>query len=679
VPAVVAAVLKTVLICDLVDSTGLLERLGDERGAAVFSRHDELVRGLLPRHLGREVDKSDGFLLLFDRPLNAVEFATRYQEGLALLSAELGLPLAARVGIHLGEVFIRENPPEKVAVGAKPLEVEGLPKAVAARLMSLAQGGQTLLTRAAYDLARRGTVGTESGAGASLRWLSHGDYHFKGLADPVAVFEVAAAGSRSLSPPAPAEKARPVGPRRATIVVLPFANLSPEEDIEYLSDGLADEIRTDLSRIKTLGVISHTSARQLKDSTKDLRTIGRDLSVAYVLEGGVTKVGPNLRITTKLVDTTTDELVWAEKFKGTFEDVFEIQESIARTVVQALKVQLSARDHARLGERPIPDVRAYEYYLRARQEIFRFTGEGLDRALAHLKNGIEIVGNNVLLHSAMGYTYWQYVNAGVSGDRTYLDQARACAEQILQLDPESPHAHLLLGLIGIHGGATVDVVRHLRRALDQDPNDTDALLWLSLVLGFAGRPEAAHPLVTRLLDIDPLTAFYQMLPGFLALMEGDLDRAIPPFRWAVQLDPGNPIVRLTYGQILAMKGRLEQAYDVFDRLAQDMPETLFAQLGIFFTLALKGRPAEALQVMSAEHKAAAWEDMEYSWCMAQCYAILGENGEALRWLSNAAVDQNFSNYPLLSKKDPFLARLSDDPAFGELMANVKRKWDQVES
>jgi non-specific serine/threonine protein kinase len=589
------------------------------------------------------------------------------------------------VGVHLGEVVVRENPPEKVARGAKPLEVEGLAKAVAARLVSLAKPRQTLLTQGVYELARRGTVG--AGSAEQVQWAAHGKYRLKGVAEPVELYEVGLSGHAPFAKPSAAEKAEPAtaaarargGTGRATIVVLPFVNLSPDQDIEYLSDGLTDEILTDLSRIKSLGVISRTSAMQFKNTTKDLRTVGRELNVTYALEGGVWKVGRRLRITTKLVDTAIDELIWAEKFDGAVEDVFEIQETIARTVVQALRIELSAAEAARLAERPIPDVRAFEYYLRARQEIFRFTGEALDRAVEHLRKGLEILGENVLLQAALGYTYWQYVNGGISGDRTYLDKARECAEQIIRLEPDSPHAHRLLGLIGIHGGATADVVRHLRQALDQAPSDTDALLWLSLVLGFAGRPQAARPLVERLVSIDPLTPFYQMLPGFLALMEGDLAGAVEPFRRSAQMDPGNPIVRLTYGQIMAMNGRNEQAYEIFDGLAHDMPDTLFAQLGLFYKLALLGRRDEARALLSEEVRAAAWEDMEYSWCVAQCHAILGDTDEALRWLRNAAVDQNFSNYPLLAERDPLLAPLRGEPAFAELMAAVKRKWEAVES
>ena len=204
------ATLKTLVVTDLVDSTLLVERLGDERAAELSARHDRLARGLLERHEGREIDKTDGFLLLFERPIHAVAFALAYHPSLARLAADEGVFLEARVGIHVGEVFLRENPPEEIAQGAKPIEVEGLAKPIAARLMSLARGGQTLLTRSAFDLARRAAAGVE-GFGENLHWLAHGTYQFKGVDEPIDVFEVGVEGSAPLLPPTTSEKARRLG------------------------------------------------------------------------------------------------------------------------------------------------------------------------------------------------------------------------------------------------------------------------------------------------------------------------------------------------------------------------------------------------------------------------------------------------------------------------------------
>ncbi len=201
--------IRTLLLSDLVDSTQLVTEMGDARAAELWHRHDRQARDLLDEHGGREIDKTDGFLMLFSRPWQAVRYALAYHRALRRLSEDEGRTLGARVGIHLGEVVLRENPPEDVARGAKPLEVEGLAKPMAARLMSVAQGGQTLLTRGAFDLARRGAAGDE--APHDLRWVAHGDYLFKGVNETVEVFEVGRPGEAPLMPPPTSAKVRPAG------------------------------------------------------------------------------------------------------------------------------------------------------------------------------------------------------------------------------------------------------------------------------------------------------------------------------------------------------------------------------------------------------------------------------------------------------------------------------------
>ncbi len=199
------AAVRTLLLCDLVASTKLVERIGDAAAADLLAQHDRIARELLHKHDGREIDKSDGFLFLFERPIEAVRFALVYQARVAELASGARAPLSGRVGIHLGEVILRENAPEAVARGAKLLEVEGLAKAIAARVMSLAAGGRIMLTRAAFDVARRSAVGEEP-AEHALRWVAHGRYRLAGVDEPVEVFEVAPAGAGELLPPADSEK-----------------------------------------------------------------------------------------------------------------------------------------------------------------------------------------------------------------------------------------------------------------------------------------------------------------------------------------------------------------------------------------------------------------------------------------------------------------------------------------
>jgi class 3 adenylate cyclase/tetratricopeptide (TPR) repeat protein len=206
--------LKTLLLSDLVESTSLVRTLGDSNAADIFGRHDKIARDLLLEFDGREIDKTDGFLLLFDRPINAVKYALAYHRALSKLSDETEARLESRVGIHFGEVFLRRNPSEAVARGAKPIEVEGLAKPVAARLMSLAQGRQTLLTRAVYDLARRSAV-AEMDASQDLTWKEHGKYHAKGVDESIEVYEVGVADFAPLSAPMNSDKAWRIGEQPA--------------------------------------------------------------------------------------------------------------------------------------------------------------------------------------------------------------------------------------------------------------------------------------------------------------------------------------------------------------------------------------------------------------------------------------------------------------------------------
>jgi len=198
------------LMCDLVDSTRIVQQVGDQKAARLFAHHDRLARDLLARTDGLEIDKTDGFLLVFQNADAAVRFALGYHLALEELSREARCRIVARVGIHVGEVFLRENPPEDVQRGAKPLEVEGLAKPLTARLMSLASGAQTLLSREAFDEAR-GASGANRYADHDLTWLACGGYRLKGIDGEVEVYEVGIEGHAPLEPPGASAKARPLG------------------------------------------------------------------------------------------------------------------------------------------------------------------------------------------------------------------------------------------------------------------------------------------------------------------------------------------------------------------------------------------------------------------------------------------------------------------------------------
>jgi len=464
------------------------------------------------------------------------------------------------------------------------------------------------------------------------------------------------------------------GKARRGILILPFDNRSQADDIGFICEGIADEIITALSGLGSLRVISRGSAMQIAPQNRNLKSLGKQLNVHYVLQGSVQKAGERLRITAQLPSTRSGELLWASKWDSTTDQVFEIQETIARGVVGALAIQLNERQDAQLSNRPISDVRAYEYYLRARQLIYQYTGEALNQALDYLRRGEDIIGENQYITAAMGYVYWQFHNAGIDPDPEHLKRARRCIDKLFEMDAHSPDAHRLLGLVNMQEKGDIQTsVRHLKIALNSNPNDTDTLLWLPLLYGFAGRVSSGYPLVERLLRLDPLSTLPRILPGFLDMMGGDLDKACIRLLESHELNPGNPITTLAYGQVLAMSGRKEEATAIFNALDEFVPGSAFAALGKFYVCALAGDRDGALAAASDDLKADVSSDLQYSWSMAQCYAQIGATDESLRWLENA-IKFGFWNHPLLAENDPLLDPVRQDERFGSLMNNVKEKW-----
>ena len=359
--------IRTLLLCDLIASTRLVETLGDVAAADLLARHDRIARDLLASHGGREIDKSDGFLLLFERPVQALHFALAYQAQLAALSHAADTEIAARVGIHFGEVVLRENAAADVARGAKPLEVEGLAKVVAARVMSLAGDGRILLTRTAYDLARRSAVGTAEAA--PMRWVVHGPYRLAGVADPVEVCEVAAAGSAALTPPPSSDKVQRVAEatalplpatapaREPLLAVLAFDNLCADPEMQFFSDGVSEEIIQRLARGARLKVIGRTSSFQFRGERK--AEAAQALRCTHVLDGSIRRASSRVRVSAHLMDSDSRTTLWSERYDRSLEDIFAVQDEISESIAHALD-----RTFARAPTPSAVDPAVYDLYLR---------------------------------------------------------------------------------------------------------------------------------------------------------------------------------------------------------------------------------------------------------------------------------------------------------------------------
>ncbi len=468
-----------------------------------------------------------------------------------------------------------------------------------------------------------------------------------------------------------------------SVLVLPFTSAEPNGGADYFCDGLTDEIITDLSSVRSLRIICRTSAMRLKGSTDSPQKIARDLNVRYVLEGSVrlnnkSLAGDNsIRVTAQLVDPESHSLLWAQKYTGALDDVFAIQENISRQIVSSLKIQLSPAEDKHMLERPLPDPDAYRYYLMAKHEILDYSRAALDRALEYLEKGEALVGKNVLLLSAKGQVYWQYVNAGISSDPEYLVKAKACADEAFRLDPKSPHAFRLLGLISVQEGEAQKAVKLLKRAIVADPNDSDTLAWYSAICGLSGKANAAKPIASRILEIDPLTPVYRFVPGLLSLMAGEFSEALPPFDEAIRLDPDNAMLLWCRGQVLTLIGRNDEAVAQFQKIQKLHPDQFFSNLGAIMQAAITKDRAAAALIATDELKQIAGCDPHYSWAMAQCYSLLDDAPAALQWIETA-MDRGFINFPMIGKLDPLLDNARKAPGFPELLNRIETRWETFE-
>jgi putative peptide modification system cyclase len=354
----VTPVLRAVLLADLADSTAFVQRFGDARAAAAFQRLDLQIRDLLEFTGGRLIDKADGLLAIFERPIQAVDFALRYQQALRQFSVDEGAPLAARVGIHVGELMTWANTEKDVRAGAKPLEVEGLAKPVAARLMALALPGQILVSSMAQALAQRAQ--SELGERSErIKWVSHGRYRFKGVPAPILVHEVGEVGTSPLKQPPSGHKVWRELPlwRRPPVLAAEFlivaavvgffgwtalrsppalafqqrdwvvvGDLSNFTGDLRLDDSLDTALRVDLGQSRYVNVVSDLKVREAlkRMGRTDQATVDRAVGSEIALREGaralllpsVAEVGGKLRVSIEVVDPNTQTTVFAQSAEG---------------------------------------------------------------------------------------------------------------------------------------------------------------------------------------------------------------------------------------------------------------------------------------------------------------------------------------------------------------------------
>jgi TolB-like protein/Tfp pilus assembly protein PilF len=512
-----------------VDVAGYSRLMGeDEEGTheRLKAHFAQLVRPKIEEHRGRVVKNTgDGLLAEFASVIDAVRCATEIQQG--MLGREPGVPedrrIRFRIGINLGDVIVEEH------------DIFGDGVNVAARLEALAAPGGICVSRVVRDQVRDKF---------DLPFDDLGEQQVKNIVRPVRTYAVALGASSRAAPPAAAPLPLPDKP---SLAVLPFQNMTGDAEQEYFVDGMVEEITTAIARLPWLFVIARNSAFTYKGKPVDVKQVAREFGVRYLLEGSVRKAGNRVRITGQLIDTTTSAHIWAGRFDGALDDIFELQDQVASNVAGAIEPKLRQSEIERASRKPAANLTAYDLYLRALAQSYRYTEEGLAEAVVLARQALAIDPSYAPAAAMVGRCRWLQRVQGW-GALSTADVAEAC--------------------------------RLARQALEAERDDAETIGEAAGTLFFlAAEAEMAAAALDRALALNPNAAHAWLIRGYIHAVRNQPEAAIEAIERARRLSPFDPYTFIcasnTAAAHLAAR-RFEQAIEWADRALHDQPRALGA-------------------------------------------------------------------------------------------------------
>ncbi len=443
-----------------------------------------------------------------------------------------------------------------------------------------------------------------------------------------------------------------------SIAVLPFADMSANRDQAYFSDGIAEELLNLLARIPELRVAARTSAFAFRDSDATISEIGKTLNVANVLEGSVRKSGNEIRVTAQLIDAATDRHLWSETYDRTLDNILSVQDDIAASVVDKLKLTL-------LGGVPTTvkvDTRAYEEYLKGSYFNARVNRENLAKARDALQRSVKIDPNYAPAWAALGVTYRNEAQFGYRDLHEGTAQARRALNRALALDPDRGHTWARLGVINISydwdfGAAATSI----DRAMTLDPGSISVVNAAARLAAITADYDRAVSLYEKSLVLEPLSLSTRMNLGWVLLYAGRLDEARAVLDELIELDASYPLAHCLRGQSLLLAGEPDAALKAMEQESA----TEWRDYGRVLALQSSGRKEEAKAALDAfvETHGETW-----AYQIALMHAHRDDGDRAFEWLGKAYELKDSGMVWLLG--EPFLRNLHDDPRWSDLLARM---------
>jgi adenylate cyclase len=495
-----------------VDEAGTLARLTTLRR--------ELINPTIAAQSGRIVKlMGDGTLVEFASAVNAVNCAVEIQRLLRQYhteDSEAG-PMRLRIGVHIGDIIIEGE------------DILGDGVNVAARVQGVADAGGVAISEDAWRQVR-GKV--------AAPFVDAGEQNLKNITRPVRVYRLDLAPDPAITSN---EFRSAPAPETPSIAVLAFNNMSGDPEQEYFSDGISEDLITDLSKLSELRVIARNSTFTYKGKPVNVKHVGRELGVRYVLEGSVRRAGNRVRVTGQLIDTASGAHIWADRFDRDLTDIFAVQDKLTREIIAALKVTLTPEKKDRLGRKCVIDVEAFNLFLRGREQAWLHTRSGNIEARSLLGHAVTINPAFAAAHATIGYTHVNdCVNRWLEIPERSLQIGLDIAERAVQLDDEEPQGHYVLAVALFHHREHDRALAEARRCVALAPGSYEGHLGLARILTYSGNAAAAIDKIDTCMRLDPLysdIALYFLAEALVSL--GRFDEAVEALNRRLERNPNS--------------------------------------------------------------------------------------------------------------------------------------------
>src|SRR5712692_2271240 len=543
-PARIERKLAAILSADV---KGYSRLMGEDEVATIrtLTTYREVMSTLIRQYRGRVVDSpGDNLLAEFASVVDAVQCAVETQRELTARNADLPpeRKMEFRIGINLGDVIVEGE------------RIYGDGVNLAARLEGLAEAGGICISGIVYD-----QVETKLNS-LNLGYEYLGAQTVKNIAKPVPVYRVQVEPGQSSSTASREKIPTLVLPDKPSIAVLPFANMSGDPEQEYFSDGITEDLITDLSKLSGLFVISRNSVFLYKGKAVKPEQVSRELGVRYLLEGSVRKAGSRVRITAQLIDATTGYHLWAERYDRELQDIFALQDEVTQKIVAALEVKLTEGEQGRLGRAPTDNLEAYDCFLRGLEYHAQRTQGANAQARQMFERAIALDPEFAAAYAFLGRTYLMEMIYQWNQDPQTQETIFALGQQAVTLDDSQPAAHETLGLAYLGKKQHAQAIAEAEKAVALDPNYADAYVTLAEILSFAGRPQEAISLVEQAMRLNPRYPFsYLWALGHAYRLVGRLEEAIIALKRVVMRNPDQITAHVLLAVIYSELGREEGA------------------------------------------------------------------------------------------------------------------------